>query len=731
MHSFCTRTVIVVLAALLTFSCAERPDRYWFAGIKHQQNKAWADAEIQFRKVLQLDPQYKDAHLELGRSLLAQSRGTEALQEFTEAVRKDPNNATAKRFYSELTLAAYLADPQRPASRLQALIRIAEEEIKANPASYEGWRLSGLLARSQGRPDEAIVAFRKALLAKPSDEEVGRLLAQALALNPETQEEAVRTWKSTIEQQPKSWTAYEELSSFHQKKSQLDAAEEVLRGAMRQLPGSTEPYVRLAQIHFRSGKLEQARALLEELAADAAKFPGGKLAAADAYYAANDFENALRIYRSGWQSPGPQRKTFGKRTLRTLSAIGRMDEARTQLKEVLALDPKDIEVRTAEALLELDRNQTASAIELLQKLAAENSASSTLRYHLGRAYAKLGDATKAAAAWRESVRLSPGSPEPRVELARLSLQLGRAAEALEAASTVLQLEPEHSEALHLRIAALQSLGRWNEAKSAHAEYRKLFPQSATAELDEAAFHLKDRKFAEAERIFKKYHRPGLADLQRLTGYARALVAQGKSADALRLIEDEARLSPDNRLLQYVLADTYWVNGKLSEAKSTLTALLRADPKFYLAGMRLGLLLQQEGKPAEALQVLEATRKESPERVEPQAVIAQVQEQLGNWDGAKNAYREVLRVQPQNPAAALSLANVIAEHGAESELAEALRLAQLAKLLVPSDPRVLDTLGLVYLRRNEKSLAIAEFQSALRQQPANPRIKQHLAAALRN
>jgi Flp pilus assembly protein TadD len=118
-------------------------------------------------------------------------------------------------------------------------------------------------------------------------------------------------------------------------------------------------------------------------------------------------------------------------------------------------------------------------------------------------------------------------------------------------------------------------------------------------------------------------------------------------------------------------------------------------------------------------------------VEPQAVIAQVHERMGNWEGAKSAYREILRVQPQNPMACYSLANVIAQHGSDAELPEALRLARTAKDLVPRDARVLDTLGLVHLRRNEKTLAISEFQAALRQQPNNPEIKQHLAAAHRN
>lgn len=726
-----TRTSALFLASLLCFSCAERPDRYWSAGKRQLENKEWAEAEIQFRKVLQLDPQHKDVHLELGRSLLAQGKGMEAMQEITEAVRQDPNSAEAKRLYRELTLAAYLADPQRPAARLQALTRLAEDELKANAASYDGWRLTGLLARSSGRQDEAIEAFRRALQAKPLDEEAGRLLAQVLALNPKTEDEAVGIWRSIIDQHPKSWTPYEELSTFFQRKAKLDSAEQVLREAMLQMPGSSLPYARLSQIYWRSGKQSDARTLLEELAGDSKKFPDGRLAAGDAYYALKDWENALRHFQLGWQTVGAQRKAFGKRTLRTLSAIGRMDEARMLLKEVLALDPKDLEVRTAEALLELERNHTTNAIELLQKLVAENSASSTLQFHLGRAHAQRGDSTKASAAWREAVRLSPGSPEPRLELARLALQLGRAEEAMETANTVLQLEPEHSEAMHLRVAALQSLGRWNEAKTAHAEFRRLFPQSAAGELDEAVFHLKEGKYAEAERIFKKHYRPGFADLHRLTGYARALVAQGKSADALRLIEHEAGLSPNNRLLQYVLADTYWVNRNLDQAKSILAALIQADPKFYLAGMRLGLLLLQEGRSADALRVLEATLKESPERVEPQAVMAQIHERMGNWEGAKSAYREILRIQPQNPMVSYSLANVIVQHGSDSELPEALRLARIAKTMAPRDALVLDTLGLVHLRRHEKNLAVSEFQAALRQQPNNPKIKQHLAEALRN
>lgn len=731
MFCFCTRTFFVVIVLVLSFSCSEQADRYLANGKQHMQNKKWADAELQFRKVLQSEPRNAEAHLELGKSLFEQSKGAEAYREISEAVRLNPKGAEAKRLYQEMTLAAYVADPQRPADRLQILARMAEAELKSDSASYEGWRLSGLLARTSGRRQEAVEAFRKALAAKPGDEDVSKHLAQVLAQDPATEAEAVSTWEATISQHPKSWPAYEELGAYYQRKSNFEAAEKVLRKAMLQFPGSSSPYTRLSEVYRQAGKRSEAEALLLELASNESKIPDGRLAAGDAFYAANDLNAALREYQAAWKSSGPQRLSGGKRALRTLSALGRMDEARILLKEILAIAPKDIEVEIAEALLELDRNEIGAAIVLLNKLIAEHPANSAIRFHLGRAHSLKGDATKAISAWREAVRLSPGSPEPRLELAKLALQMGRPNEALEVCNTVLQLEPSHPEGLHLRVVALQGLGRWTEARTALDDFRKQHPRHSAVELDEAAFLLKDRKFAEAERRFKKHYHPGATDLNHLMGYARALVAQKKAPEALRLVQEEAQRSPANRLLQYFLADTYAVNGKAAEAKTTLTALLAADPKFYLAGMRLGLIYLEEGNAPEALRILEATRKESPEHIEPVSLIAQVHERTGNRAGAKSAYREWIKAQPQNPVAALGLASLIADHGSDSELAEALRLAQFAKSAAPGEVRALDTLGRVYLRRNEKQLAAQEFQAALRQQPNDPRIKQHLAAALRN
>lgn len=713
------------------FACSKPSGTILAEAKKLSSQKKWEEADLQFRKVLQTDPSNVEARLEFGKSLFAQGKGAEAYREFEEALRLAPENPEARRLFRELSLALYLRDPQRPVERYRQLAAMAESELSKDPNSFDGWRIKGLLAQADRRTPDAIEAFRNALKVKPLDADITRQLARTLAQDSARGAEAEALWTSLIQSNPKDGGAYVDLAEFFKARKDMAKAESVLREAAKNASAMSVAHFRLAQFLWEQGRRDEAKELVESRLARDAQQPEALLQAGDFYFEVKDWDAALAHYQSGWKQSTERRAEYGKRVVRVLNALGRMEEARRVSAEVLQLAPKDLELRTAQALLEMERKQPAEAVDLLTKLIAEHPGNPTLHYHLGRAHLQAGQMEKAIAQWRESLRLAPAATEPRLELARLALQAGRLPEALEGARTVLLIEPSQPEALHLRVAALQAMGQWPEARKALDEFRQLHPGVEAIELDEAYFHIKDGKHLEAARIFKKYYRPGSADLHRLGGYSRALVGGGKAAEALQLVQNEVQLVPKNPALQYILAETYLVNGKREEARATLETLRASDPSFFLAGMRLGSLYLEEGKTQEAVRILDSTAKASPDRQEPIALLAQAQLRAGDWAAAKTSYRAALKKDERSLAATVGLARVIAKHGAENELAEALRLALSAKSAMPQNPQIIDTLGLVYLRRNERPAAIQEFRTAIRLAPGNQNFKEHLAQALRN
>jgi Flp pilus assembly protein TadD len=87
------------------------------------------------------------------------------------------------------------------------------------------------------------------------------------------------------------------------------------------------------------------------------------------------------------------------------------------------------------------------------------------------------------------------------------------------------------------------------------------------------------------------------------------------------------------------------------------------------------------------------------------------------------YREVLKRSPDDLKAANNLAWLIAQNGGNID--EALALAQKCKEKAPNNPQVADALGWIYLKKNNVTLAMSQFQDALRVDPKNQEILYHL------
>ena len=143
------------------------------------------------------------------------------------------------------------------------------------------------------------------------------------------------------------------------------------------------------------------------------------------------------------------------------------------------------------------------------------------------------------------------------------------------------------------------------------------------------------------------------------------------------------------------------------------------------------LYERRGRNGEAIRDLQAALAKSPE--EPTALI-----RLGNlrriekdFDGAEALYRQALASDPDNAAACNNLAYLLAEQNLR--LTEAERLALRAIQLQPGNPRMSDTLGVVYLTRKQYEKAIrllerARAQAANFPTPTRASISEHLALA---
>lgn len=134
--------------------------------------KKSAEAEAEYRKVLQLAPGLVPAQIAVGRALQAQGRNEEAIRYLEAAVQAGGNN---------LELWASLGSVNRRANRFQRAVEVHRRVVELSPRQALGYNLLGADHFATGQWDQAIEDYANALSVEPGNPVASKWLARALA----------------------------------------------------------------------------------------------------------------------------------------------------------------------------------------------------------------------------------------------------------------------------------------------------------------------------------------------------------------------------------------------------------------------------------------------------------------------------------------------------------------------------------------------------------------------
>ena len=207
----------------------------------------------------------------------------------------------------------------------------------------------------------------------------------------------------------------------------------------------------------------------------------------------------------------------------------------------------------------------------------------------------------------------------------------------------------------------------------------------------------------------------------------AMKFKGNLPGAESFVRQKLENAQADARLYLILGNLLERQKKDQEALSAYEKAQELDPTLsppYLAAARL---LRKLGQKEEALAKYKAMVEKLPNSLPGHMGMAALFQIDGDNDKATEQYRKVLEIKNDYTPAANNLAWLIASDP-KGDLGEALMLAMRAKQESPDDPNVADTLGWVHYQRNSFSLAIAQFQFALRNHPDNPMWAYHLALA---
>jgi len=248
-----------------------------------------------------------------------------------------------------------------------------------------------------------------------------------------------------------------------------------------------------------------------------------------------------------------------------------------ELKEVIQIEPGNIEANYKLGRLLISRGQIDEAITTLEKAKTARPSYAPCLVLLGEAYLKNKNGDKAEENYSQVLVAQKGNADAMLGLARVSQMRGDTKAALDYLSAVKEQTANSPDVLYKLGAAAMELGAYDEARAALESAVRLKPDEPSYLIALGASLLKKADLFGAEKFFRQ-----------------ALILQADNAQA-------------QLYLGYVL----YKQKKFAEAKTYLEKTIKGDLIVPEAFYYLGLIVQEENEDERAIELLEKAVQVSP------------------------------------------------------------------------------------------------------------------------
>jgi tetratricopeptide (TPR) repeat protein len=741
--------IVLVLAAIVaSTSCSSDPNvakkKYLDLGNKYYDRSKYKEAEIMYRRSLEKDKRYGPAYYKLGLTALKQKQLTVAVNNLRRAVellpKDSPDHWDALTKWTDIYLAFVHEKPQMAESEQNI-----KELLAHDPNSFDAHRMAGDLsfvrslqalqraARDEGKQemDTALAEYRKADSIKPGQDGVMMQLARGLEMEGDAAN-AEQYFKKVIEKNKIEQSAYTELYRMYIAQGRKDEGEKILKLGFQNNPKNYIFLTSLAMHYSIENRRQDMLAVLDQIKSHAKDFPRAYQLVGDFYLRLSDPDSAIREYKEGMTKDPDRKASYQKSVMEVLMRQGKRADAAELNKQILKDNPNDSDARSLEASFLLDRGDVDRALAELQSVVTRSPDNFVARYNLGRAHAAKSEWEQARQCFQKAIDLRPDYTLARLSLAQLLVTRSDFDAALKASQEILKLDRQNKNAQLIESAALLGQKKYGEARELLNGMLAKNPNLPDAMYQLGVVNLAEHKYKEAADSFKRTYELNPGNSRGLMGMVETEMAQNKTDEALKTLETESAKAPNRLDILLALGNTEVRAGRYDAAIGYYERVLNGLDKTSKARgdiyYRIGETYRRKGDYQDAIIALQEARKFVPDNVLILSTLGLVLDSAGRWGDAKLVYSATLKMDPNNGVVLNNLAFLISEHGQNSDLEQALTLAQKAKQLLPNTPEVSDSLGWIYLKKKMGADAVDIFRGLVAKVPNSSTYRFHLAEA---
>ncbi len=586
--------------------------------------------------------------------------------------------------------------------------------VQKQPANAHAWLLLARLGLLAGDPHGAQSSLEHAVHAGARGEDVNELQARVwLATgHAKTLLAAIDQHKLQLDQPYRMLYRSKALLGSGQAQKAIAAVAPLATGGS----ALTEARDIVAEALVQEGKLTAAMQALTTAARLDPTSPEprlfkGRIEVWRGHFAAAEHTLAGALKRMPPAEPVLQRVSALIALTEARLALGNVAAASKSQAALAALEPNAPETMLLAARIKLVRGKLEDGVNELERVVAAAPSFVQARMLLGAALLKRGDLEQAQEQLQDVVHRTPENLQARKLLAQVRLKLGEPQGALSALTPALTAPELDQQLLQLYSVAAKRAGNSHALARALERIVRKNPKDEAAKLNLAAVYLGGDQAAEALAILRQTH--DITNLRRDRLLIAAISAVHGPSAASGAVEQLVHAEPHDASVLNLAASYYAGQSELPRARSLLREALAINPNDLGSQIDLARLEQAMGDSGAAVHrlrgVLSAHPKALPVRLELASLLLR-QRQFGEA-------RSVLEAAGAHAGAAIpfALADVALVQG---DLKAAESALDRAVATQPDDAALSENAGLMLMRGNQYSAALARFAHAAQLAPSN-------------
>ena len=670
-------------------------------------------AEAAYRKALELKPDYLPAHSALVSHLLNEGRFDETAKALEAMKKISPSHPQTTYLQAQL---------QYRKKDFKSALESIQEHLKVAPESVMGLQLAGAINYEMRSYSTAETQLLKVL---PKTPELGmaRRLLIATYLRTGQSAKALSTLQPVIGKIDKDSNMLALAGEVLMQNGDAEKASEYFTKAAALDPENKSKQTSVAVSHLAQGDTTTAYRELEQIAAGDSGIKAD-MALISSQLGKREFDKALNAI-DALEKKQPENPMVNQ--LRGSALLGKGDAvgARKSFEKALERNPAYFPAAASLANLDLVDKKPDEAKKRFESVVAKDPKNSQALLALAELLGKTGGKPEDVAAQiNKAVSANPTEPAPRLALISLYLGSKDVKKAMTAAQDALAVLPDNPDLLDAVGRTQLAAEDYNQSLATYTKLASLVSLSPMPYLRMAEVQVAAKNKEEAMQNLRKALLIKENSLEAQRGIIMLDLDAGRTAEALAMAKKVETQRPKEAVGYVLEGDIHALKKAWSDAAAAYRNGISQTGAAELA-VKLHAVLVAGGNAAEADKFADGWMKDHAKDVSFRLYMAESATARKDHQAAIKLYRQLLELQPENPA----LLNNLAWNMAQNKDPKAIDVAEKANKLAPGQPALMDTLGMLLVEKGDLARGVELLQKAIGLAPQNAAIRFNLAKSL--